>query len=103
MRNDTITAKEKALYGVLVAAGLACFALALIGPNGMRDGTKIREEAGRIRAEVSELEIKKSDLARQTEMIRDDKRMIERAARDMGMVKPDETVIMLPQSIRHGN
>ena len=103
MRNEGMSSKEKALYCCLVFAGVACFSLAYYGPKGLRDGGRIEEEISRINTEIHELEVKKADLSRQTEMIRDDKRMIERAARDMGMVKPEETVIMLPQSMRHGN
>lgn len=104
MQGSSISQREKILYGVLAVIGVACFAWAFFGPNGMRDVARIKEEQKKIQAEVQELELKKEDVARQTELMRDDPRMIERRARDtLGMVKPEETVIMIPKSKRHAN
>lgn len=104
MQGSTISPREKILYGVLAVIGVACFAWAFFGPKGMRDVARIKEEQKKIQAEIKELELKKEDIARQTELMRDDPRMIERRARDtLGMVKPEETVIMIPKSKRHAN
>lgn len=104
MQGTSISPKEKILYGVLAVIGLVCFAWAFFGPNGMRDVARIKEEQKKIQEQVRELELKKEDIARQTELVRDDPRMIERRARDtLGMVRPDETVIMIPKAKRHAN
>lgn len=96
-----MSSKEKLLYGFLAFVGLVCFVWAFFGPRGARDVARIKDEQKRLQAEIVELEIKKEDVARQTALIRDDPRMIERRARDtLGMVKPDETVIMIPQGRR---
>lgn len=99
-----MTPKEKILYSVLAFIGLVCFAWAVFGPKGINEVSRIKEEQKQLQAEIRELEIKKEEVARQTELMRDDPRMIERRARDtLGMVRPDETVIMIPKAKRHAN
>lgn len=96
--------KEKVLYTILTLVGVLSLGWALFGPSGMKEVTRLKEETARVKAEVRQLEDKKQVLAKQTELMRNDPRLIERRARDtLGMVKSDETVIMVPGAKRNGD
>lgn len=87
--------REKFLYGLLALTGAACIGWAFFGSSGVREVARLKEEKARLQEQVRELTDKKEILARQAEQMRTDPRLIERRARDtLGMVRPDETVIM---------
>jgi len=96
--------KEKILYSLLALAGAVCLGWAFWGPSGVREVARLKEEQQRLKAQVRQLEDKKEILSRQAELMRGDPRLIERRARDtLGMVKSDETVIMMPGTKRNAD
>lgn len=89
--------REKILYAILAVIGAVSLAWAFLGPSGAREVARLKEEGKRLKVEVRELESKKEALTRQADLLRDDPRLIERRARDeLGMVRSDETIIMIP-------
>ena len=99
-----MSTREKILYLVLVLIGAVSLAWAYLGPSGAREVARLKEEGRHLKGEVKELESKKEALTRQADLLRDDPRLIERRARDgLGMVRPDETIIMVPGKKRNAD
>lgn len=96
--------KEKLVYAALVLIGVVAFSWAFFGPSGIKEVGRLEEEGARMKVEIQKMQEKRDALAKETELMRSDPRIIERKARDnLGMVRPEETVIMIPGKKRYGD
>jgi len=90
--------REKLVLGALGALGLAILAFALFGDQGWREVRRLRAERDQLSAEIEHLTRRQEALRRQVADLKDDPLAIEARARsDLGMVKPGETVYLLPE------
>ncbi len=90
--------REKLLLGALVTLGLAILAFALFGDQGWREVRRLRAERDQLSAEIQRLTQRQEELRRQVAGLKSDPRAIEARARaDLGMIKPGETVYLLPE------
>ena len=90
--------REKLLLGALAALGLGILAFALFGDQGWREVRRLRAERDQLSAEIQRLTLRQEELQRQVTDLKDDPRAIEARARaDLGMIKPGETVYLLPE------
>lgn len=90
--------REKLLLGALGALGLAILAFALFGDQGWREVRRLRAERDHLSAQIERLTRRQEELQRQVADLKDDPQAIETRARaDLGMIKPGETVYLLPE------
>ncbi len=90
--------REKLLLGALVTLGLAILAFALFGDQGWREVRRLRAERDQLSAQIQSLTQRQEELQRQVAGLKGDPRAIEARARaDLGMIKPGETVYLLPE------
>ena len=90
--------REKLLLGALAVLGLGILAFALFGDQGWREVRRLRAERDQLSAEIQRLTLRQEELQRQVTDLKDDPRAIEARARaDLGMIKPGETVYLLPE------
>ena len=90
--------REKLLLGALVTLGLAILAFALFGDQGWREVRRLRAERDQLSAQIQSLTQRQEELRRQVTGLKGDPRAIEARARaDLGMIKPGETVYLLPE------
>ncbi len=93
-----MTSREKLFYFLLVSVGVFMLGWALFGADGIREVWRLDDERSQLTEEIRVLEEQKESQLHESELLREDRRVIERKAReDLGMVKKDETVIMLPE------
>lgn len=70
---------------------------AVVGPSGYLDYRELRAERERLEARIAELEANNRHLHEQIERLRNDDAYLERLARErLGMVKPNERVVIVP-------
>ncbi len=80
----------------MLAAGVAVYAIA--GPYGYLDYSEIKAERIRLEARIAELEQENRRLQLQIDRLRNDSAYLERIARErLGMVKPNERVVVVPR------
>lgn len=82
---------------LLVAAG-ALVALAAGGLKSWRDYEQVRSREARLESEIAESEKRIRTLERTLDRLADDPATLDRLAREqLGLVRPDEVVIVLPE------
>ena len=97
----TLSLREKILAGVAVALGLGALGFALLGDQGIREVRRLRAERQELLGEIKQLREQEKALERQVSNLRDNRSSIEAKARsELGMIKKEETVFLLPE--RHG-
>ena len=87
----------------LITAVVLCFllALAVAGLKGWRDYRQAREREQRLRDEVVATEARILALERKIDRLQDDPATLDRVAREeLGLVRPDEVVVVLPEPAR---
>jgi cell division protein FtsB len=78
---------------------LAMVALAVAGLKSWRDYDEARTRETRLRSAIAESEKKIQALEKRIERLRDDPVTLDRVAREeLGLVRPDEVVIVLPET-----
>jgi cell division protein FtsB len=83
------------LSGVLVILLLALAAAAL---KGWRDHEQARAREARLESEIAATEERIRALERRIERLQDDPATLDRVAREeLGLVRPDEVVVVLPE------
>ena len=81
--------------------GMGMILISLIGEQGLISYFQLKGEARRLRREVAELSVRRTELAREIRALRDDDAYIELLARQrLGLVRPGELIIQLP--VREG-
>ena len=82
---------------VVFAAGMAV--VTLVGDQGLLSYWALRTEREQLAAEVSRLEARHRELQRELQALRTDPGYIELLARrDLGLVRPGEVLVQLPES-----
>ena len=94
------TARPRPLRSLLSALVVfLVLLLATAGLKGWRDYQHARSRAATLQQRVVETERRITELRRQVRALADDPAALERVAReDLGLVRPDEVVIVLPPS-----
>jgi cell division protein FtsB len=88
--------RERLFYGLLLVAGALMMGWALLSPDGLKNVWHLEEDRNKLIEEVIQLEEKKELIRHETTGLQSDVKVIERRARkDLGMVREDETLIML--------
>ncbi|HLF56089.1 MAG TPA: septum formation initiator family protein [Thermoanaerobaculia bacterium] len=85
----------------LVSAVVACLllALAVAALKGWRDYQQTRAREERLKAEIAATETRIGALERKIERLQNDPATLDRVAREeLGLVRPDEVVIVLPET-----
>ena len=91
--------REKLLFGVVVALGVAALALALLGDQGLREVRRLKSERDRLVAEIVQLKERSRTLERDVRNLRENPEVIAlRARKDLNLTRKGETVFMLPES-----
>jgi cell division protein FtsB len=86
----------RSLVTAIVAVVLV--ALAVAGLKGWRDYQSARAHESRLRAEIAASEARIHVLERRINRLQDDPATLDRVAREeLGLVRPDEVVIVLPE------
>ena len=90
--------REKLLLCALMALGLVILTFAVFGDQGWREVRHLRSERSELAAEIESLRLHRDDLRREVDGLKNNPRVTETRARaDLGMVKPGETVFLLPE------
>lgn len=90
--------KEKLLLGTVAALGVVMLAFALLGDQGWREVRRLRAERDQLAAEIEQLAEREQALRREVTDLQTNQRAIEARARaDLGMIKPGETIFLLPE------
>lgn len=90
--------REALLVYTFGALGLAILVFAVFGDQGWRDVSRLRAERVELTAEIEMLRVRRDALRREVAGLKDRPSVIEaRARQDLGMVKPGETVFLLPE------
>jgi cell division protein FtsB len=104
VREDDNTWSERAprpFLLFLILFGAAMVAVSLFGDQGLFAYRSLAGQTRQLREEVSALDAREQELARQVRALRSDPAAIERLARQkLGLVKPGETVIQLPAPVK---
>lgn len=82
----------------VVAVVLAIWSV--VGPSGWLEVQRLREERLRLQEKISDIEAENARLRGRLERLENDPAELERLARDkLGMVKPDEWVVVVPRDV----
>ncbi len=81
-----------------LAIGVAIGAVALFGDQGLREVRRLKVERQQLADEIARLRTQRASLEQEVLELRDNPRAVEeRARRDLGMIREDETVFLLPE------
>jgi len=90
--------RERLLLGTVAALGVVMLAFALLGDQGWREVRRLRAERDRLATEIQQLAEREAALRREVTDLQTNERAIEARARaDLGMIKPGETIFLLPE------
>ena len=96
--HSPVRRREKLLLVAFGALGLAILAFALFGDQGWREVRRLRAERDQMSTEIDRLTRRQEQLQREVTALKENPRAIETRARaDLGMIKPGETVYLLPE------
>jgi cell division protein FtsB len=85
---------------VSLVVGCLLLALAMAALKGWRDHQQARQREQRLLGEIAATESRIQALERKIERLQDDPATLDRVAREeLGLVRPDEVVVVLPERV----
>lgn len=86
------------LSAALLLLAVALLIWAVVGPSGWLEVRRLRQERLKLAGQVAEVEAENARLRQRIERLERDPAELERLAREkLGMVKPDEWVVVVPR------
>ena len=101
MTQDHTSQRGNQLTWVLWLLAIGVSLYAVFGPYGFLDLEETRAERQRLEQRIAELETENRRLRERIRKLEEDPAYLERRARErLGMVKPDERVVIVPERQR---
>jgi cell division protein FtsB len=91
--------RRRILSYVLIAGAAALMVNAVVGENGYLASLRARGQYAALSAEVTKLRLENQQLKDQARRLKDDPAAVEEAARrDLGLIRPGETLVVVRDS-----
>ena len=91
--------RRRILSYVLIAGAAALMVNAVVGENGYLASLRARHQYAALSAEVTKLRLENQQLKDQARRLKDDPAAVEEAARrDLGLIRPGETLVVVRDS-----
>jgi cell division protein FtsB len=87
--------RRRLVTWLLFSAALVLMVNALVGDNGYLATLRAEREHAALQAELSRLRLENRRLADESRRLREDPTALEEAARELGMLKPGETLVII--------
>lgn len=84
----------------LIVFAVALAVWSVVGPSGWLEVRRLRDERLRLQEKISDIEAENARLRGRLQRLENDPAELERLAREkLGMVKPDEWVVVVPRDV----